>query len=58
MLKEIVERARKEKKASPNKSASMFMIGGFRDGHFKYLSENYLIHLIKKDETSVKGDTG
>ena len=58
MLKEIVERARSERKASPHKSASMFMIGGFRDGHFKYLSENYLIHLIKKDETSVKGETG
>lgn len=58
MLKEIVERARKERKASPNKSAAMFMVGGFRDGHFKYLTENYLIHLIKKDETSVKGDTG
>ncbi len=58
MLKDIVERARAERKVSPGKSASMFMIGGFRDGHFKYLSENYLIHLVKKDETSVKGETG
>lgn len=58
MLKDIVERARTERKVSPSKSASMFMIGGFRDGYFKYLSENYLIHLIKKDETSVKGETG
>lgn len=58
MLEQIVERARLERKASPKKSAAMFMVGGFRDGHFKYLSENYLIHLIKKDETSVKGETG
>lgn len=36
MLKDIVERARAERKVSPGKSASMFMIGGFRDGHFKY----------------------
>lgn len=48
MLKDIVERARAERKVSPGKSASMFMIGGFRDGHFKYLSENYLIHLLKR----------
>lgn len=58
MLKDIVERARLERKASPNKSASMFMVGGFRDNHFKYLTENYLVHLVKKDETSVKGETG
>lgn len=58
MLKELVERARKERKSSPNKSAAMFMVGGFRDSHFKYLTENYLIHLVKKDETSVKGETG
>lgn len=58
MLQCILKRAREERKAYLDKSANMFLVGGFRDNHFKYLTENYLIHLLKKNETSVKGETG
>ncbi|NEZ48222.1 hypothetical protein FDB54_00935 [Clostridium botulinum] len=57
MFEEILTRARKERKVNSQKAASMFLINGFRDNHFKYLTENYMIHLLKKDETSVKGET-
>lgn len=57
MFEEILTRARKERKVNSQKSASMFLVNGFRDNHFKFLTENYMIHLLKKDETSVKGET-
>lgn len=57
MLEEILTRARKERKVNTEKSASMFLVKSFRDNHFKYLTENYLVHLLKKGETSVKGET-
>ncbi|GCD12254.1 hypothetical protein [Clostridium tagluense] len=57
IFEEILTRARQERKVNSKKFASMFLVGGFRDSHFKYLTENYLIHLLKKDETSVKGET-
>lgn len=57
MFEEILTRARKERKVNSQKSSSMFLVNGFRDNHFKYLTENYMIHLLKKDETSVKGET-
>lgn len=57
MFEAILTRARKERKVNSQKSASMFLVDGFRDNHFKFLTENYLIHLLKKNETSVKGET-
>lgn len=57
MLEEILTRARKERKVNTGKAANMFLVKSFRDSHFKYLTENYLIHLLKKGETSVKGET-
>lgn len=58
MLQSILNRARDERKSHTDKASNMFLIGGFRDNHFKYLTENYLVHLLKKNETSVKGETG
>lgn len=58
MLQSILNRAREERKSHSEKASNMFLVGGFRDNHFKYLTENYLIHLLKKNETSVKGETG
>lgn len=55
----IIERARQEQRVNQNKGANMFLISSFRDSHFKYLTENYLLHLLKKgDETTVKGQVG
>lgn len=59
MFEAILTRARQERKVNSYKGANMFLVSSFRDSHFKYLTENYLIHLLKKGtETSVKGETG